>query len=167
MKYEIVDSATVKVYDCRDRVFLISPEDIELIKKYTWYVAKSGYVERKDWAKGANITKRIHKAVMPDAPMVDHINGIKTDNRRCNLRFCTKSTNAMNTGLPSDNKLGCKGIVRRTEWNYRGREVYRVSVVVNKRRIDLGTYHSLQEAIDARVVGEKKYFGEYRRIVNG
>jgi hypothetical protein len=33
--------------------------------------------------------------------------------------------------------------------------------MVNRRGINLGTYGTLQEAVDARRAGELKYFGEF------
>lgn len=41
---------------------------------------------------------------------VDHINGIKTDNRPCNLRESTNSQNASNKSVSERNKLGVKGV---------------------------------------------------------
>lgn len=159
----LIDKKTMEVTDSKGRTFLISPQDEELVQRYTWYVSKVGYVERKDWAKGANITKRLHKAILPNAAMVDHINGDRTDNRRTNLRQCNKSTNAMNVSLPSNNKYGYKGITKRTEPNYKGKEVYRANIRVNGKVINLGTFYSLEDAGKARIIAEKKYFGEYRR----
>lgn len=158
-----VDAETLKVTDSKGRTFLISPEDEEFIKEHTWYVSKVGYVERKEWANGANITRRLHKSVLPNVKMVDHINGDRTDNRRINLRPCDKSTNSMNTALPSNNKYGYKGITRRTEPNYQGREVYRACIRVSGKVINLGTFYSLKEAGAARLAAEEKYFGTYRR----
>lgn len=41
---------------------------------------------------------------------IDHINGIKTDNRLANLRPCTREENRQNIGLYSNNKTGIKGV---------------------------------------------------------
>ena len=162
MKYRQIDSETVEVYDSKNRVFLISPCDINLVEKYTWYVSKVGYVERKEWCKGANITRRIHKYILPNEKLVDHINGDRRDNRRGNLRGATKSTNAMNSPLPSDNKTGYKGIIRRTDYPYKTPR-WRAIITVDGKRIGLGTFRSIEEAGKARKLAEEKYFGEYAR----
>jgi hypothetical protein len=41
---------------------------------------------------------------------VDHINGIITDNRPCNLRESTKSQNGSNRSVSKNNKTGLKGV---------------------------------------------------------
>ena len=105
----------------------------------------------------------MHSAIIINAEMVDHINGDRTDNRRINLRACTRSQNAMNTKIPSDNKFGYKGITRRMEQNYKDREVFRVVIQIDKKRINVGTFFNLAEAADARIAAEKKYYGKYRR----
>jgi len=45
---------------------------------------------------------------------VDHINGIKTDNRPCNLRESTDSQNASNRSMHENNKSGAKGVFVRS-----------------------------------------------------
>lgn len=59
---------------------------------------------------------------------IDHINGIGSDNRACNLRKATSSQNNQNRRISRRNKSGIKGV-------FRVRGTWRVSVGVN------GTYH--------------------------
>ena len=55
-----------------------------MIKKYTWYVDKHGYVRTKIHSK----TVLLHRllASPPDNMQVDHINLDPSDNRKSNLR---------------------------------------------------------------------------------
>ena len=46
--------------------------------------------------------------VVPE--IVDHINGVRSDNRWCNLRSCNASQNAMNRKVHTNNELGIKGV---------------------------------------------------------
>ena len=41
---------------------------------------------------------------------IDHVNGIKTDNRLCNLRAATRSENLKNKGITIQNTSGFKGV---------------------------------------------------------
>lgn len=41
---------------------------------------------------------------------IDHINGVKDDNRWCNLRICNRSQNQCNRKVGKSNRLGIKGV---------------------------------------------------------
>jgi hypothetical protein len=74
--------------------FQIDPEDAAtLYPRKVW--KQGGYC--KVWHLGKNV--QLHRWIMkPTADMVvDHINGDTMDNRRCNLRVCTRSQNMMNS----------------------------------------------------------------------
>ena len=64
-------------------------------------ISKHGYVL---YGRGKN-THRLHRIIMncPSNMVVDHINGNKLDNRKCNLRICTIEEN-------SQNKIKTKGV---------------------------------------------------------
>lgn len=47
---------------------------------------------------------------LPKTSHIDHVNGIKSDNRWCNLRLATRSENNSNVKLRADNKSGIKGL---------------------------------------------------------
>lgn len=81
---------------------------------------------------------------------IDHINGIKIDNRKQNLRHCTRSQNLMN-------QRDVKGYYwhkQRNKWHAR--------IYINKKQINLGLFKNEQDAIRAREQGEIKYFKEFR-----
>ena len=87
---------------------------------------------------------------------VDHINGVRDDNRIINLRACTPSQNNMNRKVSDCNKSGKTGVSKNTRtkrW-----EAY---ITLNRKRKGLGHFVNKQDAINARIEGEKKYFGEF------
>ena len=86
----------------------------------------------------------------PDEFYTDHINKIKTDNRKCNLRSVTSSRNQFNRKIAKNNKSGYTGV-----YLNKGRWVARIKK--NYKGIHLGRYKTLEEAIIARKKGEKKY----------
>ena len=161
MRTKFIDCNTLEVIDSKGRSFLISPQDEELVQRYTWYVSNRGYVERKDWAKGRNITRRLHRAIIINAEMVDHINGDRTDNRRINLRACTRSQNAMNTKIPSDNKFGYKGIIRRMD------ELGRVVVPIEIRnQFNIAEKDPIEIYVEGeKIVLKKKFLLKSSRIL--
>ena len=40
---------------------------------------------------------------------------------------------------------------------------YRARIMVNRKEIRLGHFEKIEDAIEARKLAEKKYFGEYAR----
>lgn len=77
---------------------LVDPVDLPLVQKYKWNHSKIGYAARyiNVPQKGAVL---LHREILgfPRAE-VDHINGNKLDNRRKNLRICSRRSNATNSG---------------------------------------------------------------------
>jgi hypothetical protein len=80
---------------------LIDCEDYLIVREYTWNRnSVSGYVQAMTRDGRAN-TKHVylHRALLglnDSSGKVDHINGNKLDNRRCNLRICSLSQNHHN-----------------------------------------------------------------------
>lgn len=80
----------------------------------------------------------------PDC-IVDHINRIKTDNRIANLRMATKSENQHNGDRRADNTSGVKGV----SWN-KGKQKWRAHIGINKIKVHIGEFDTLEEAAKAR-----------------
>ena len=85
---------------------------------------------------------------------IDHINGVKTDNRLSNLRLATHTQNMQNASLRKDNKLGLKGVMKRG-----GK--YLATIAVGGKTKYLGSFGSEAEAHNAYCVAAKKNFGEF------
>ena len=89
---------------------------------------------------------------------IDHINGIKTDNRACNLREATNSQNGKNLGLSKANKSGVKGVSFE-----KYTEKWKASIRVNGKSISIGRFDSIEDAAKARKAAEQQYFKEWNR----
>lgn len=89
---------------------------------------------------------------------LDHVNGIRTDNRICNLRAATNAQNGKNLGLSKANKSGVKGVCFDKQTGK-----WRAIIKVNFKQLNLGRYADLQEAIAARKTAEQQYFGNWNR----
>lgn len=120
-------------------------EDWERLKEYCWSENNRGYAEARVNQK----TTLFHTLIIEcEHPFVrDHINRNKLDNRRSNLRVVTRAENNRNkehsvSTLPA-------GI---TQWHNNGR--YSARIHVNKKRIHLGTFDTIDEALAA--IAKKK-----------
>ena len=133
-------------YTSKDEPFYFDLEDYDKIKDYTWGFEKGGVYSRTNGRK-----IRMHRLIMkcPKGMVVDHINHNTKDNRKSNLRICTRAENNHNR---SSRKQKCCGIcyIKKSEkWMARlGRKF-------------LGYFKTEEEAIEARKQAEFEMFGEY------
>ena len=142
--------------------FIISPEDWDFVKKYSFQAmwsdhTKSYYVvfsSKKDGLNG----QLLHRILMnaPEDLVVDHKNRKTLDNRRKNLRVCTHQQNNINKSMYSNNKSGVVGVCfhkRDNKWT--------AQIKVDKKQKHLGNFENLEDAITARKEAEEKYYGEF------
>lgn len=83
---------------------------------------------------------------------IDHINGVRHDNRLVNLRNASQLENGKNQRLPSHNTTGVVGVswrVRENKWHSR--------ICVQQEHINLGLYDSFEEAVKVRKEAEALY----------
>jgi len=92
------------------------------------------------------------------ATLLDHINGVRDDNRIENLRPCTVQQNRYNAGLNKNNKSGVKGVFwfkRTKKWSAR--------LGINGKQIHLGYFVNLDEARLIVETERKRLHGEFAR----
>ena len=80
-----------------------------------------GYLDTRLYKNGTKKSAFIHRIVaeafLPNPenkPVVNHKNGIKSDNRLCNLEWCTSSENkihAIQTGLSKNPKMSSREVI--------------------------------------------------------
>ena len=82
---------------------------------------------------------------IPEGLCIDHINGVKQDNRITNLRLVTHGQNSQNQHDAHKDNLstGHKGVYKTKH------DRYRVQIGVNKRLIYVGTFETLNDAVNA------------------
>lgn len=146
---------------------LVDAEDFETLNKHKWYKTKNSKArpDRQQYIATTilpKITVFMHRMVMktPKGLETDHIDGNTFDNRKSNLRICTKAENQRNAKLRKDSTTGLKGIL----W-HRARKRWIARIRHNGKSIHLGTFINKDDARKARHEAEKKYHGEFARKI--
>jgi len=88
---------------------------------------------------------------------IDHVNMNRLDNRLENLRAADRQKNSFNKVAYSNNKLGIKGV-------HFSQNRFVSQIMVNGKRIHLGTYKTPEEARSAYIDAANKYFGEFCNV---
>lgn len=140
--------ADIQILSTNAREILIDSADLELVSQYPWTVSQDGYAKKyfEHWNGGKNRQRwvvHMHRLIMDadSGQVVDHINQNTLDNRRCNLRFASKSLNAHNS-----RKI--KGAVpyRGVMYNHQKGKPYQANITINGRRKRLGLFDTAEEA---------------------
>lgn len=121
--------------------------------KPTGCVSYSGYAQVNFFGKILPAHRLIWILIHGECPdEVDHINGVKHDNRLCNLRNVDHGDNTRNAGSRADNSSGTTGVYLREC----GRK-WRAQINSQGKRVDLGTYGSFEEAVKARASANERF----------
>jgi len=123
---------------------------------------KEGYVRllNSKTRKYANLARLI---MMPlEGFEVDHIDHNTLDNRKANLRVCTRSENARNNSGHSTRKAPYKGVY--FEKLATGAKKWRAYTRMNGKRLWFGYFLTAEDAAESYNVNAKRLFGEFARL---
>lgn len=146
------------------KVALVDDEDYEELSKYKWYAYKTPrvYYVRRSETVGRKRQKTIlmHRELMkPSKGMyVDHINSDGLDNRRCNLRVCTRQENNCNT-RKSKGTSKYKGVSRQPRC-----ATWKCQIAKNRVKINVGCFYNEEDAARAYDRAATEYFGQFARL---
>jgi hypothetical protein len=87
---------------------------------------------------------------------IDHINGIKTDDRLCNLRAADNAQNNRNRPAQGNNTSGFKGVSKK-------RRQWRARISVNGTEHSLGTFDTPEAAAAAYREAAERLHGAFAR----
>ena len=141
---------------------LVDNADFEGLNQWKWHIIEGckgkKYVTRTKQLKGKKTCFYMHRVVMATSKGLetDHINHDALDNRRSNLRVCTKSQNQHNR-RPHSGTSKYKGVA----WNGSKWAVY---IAANGQQHYLGIYTSEEEAAEVYRKATKKYHGEFANV---
>lgn len=125
---------------------LVDDDLLESLLICKWHYANVGYPA----TRVANKIVYMHQLILGKPPagmLIDHINRDKLDNRKNNLRIVTHQESLMNRSVTYGRTKGVS--VDRTFGKYKA--YYDVVTLGQpKRRVNIGTFKTMEEAIAAR-----------------
>lgn len=136
----------------------VDAEDYPHLSQYRWSLM-GGYPRTAIGQPQRHF--KMHRLIMPRqvGMTIDHINGDKLDNRKCNLRLCTDRQNNLNRPKQSNNKTGYKGVF------IEGRTgMYVAQIRYAGRRYRLGQFTDPRAAYDAYCKACHRLHGEYANV---
>lgn len=158
--------AKIQLYNKKQDIIgeaLIDAEDIPKVSQYKWRLTKKGTNRSKCGGiltgnGKETYTNSLHRHIMncPDNMYVDHINGNRFDNRKCNLRICTNQENNFNTVKRAVNTSGYKGV-----WYDKTRNKWTSEIKYNNKKVFIGRYNDIKEAAFTRFYAELLLQKEY------
>lgn len=138
------DIAYIDLYDKQYNIIakaIIDTDDVDKVKYIKWRLNGNGYVYNN-----SNASTFLHRRILDCNTLVDHVNGNRLDNRKCNLRIATQSQNQMNV-------------------NYRGvyehNNSWLAKIKLHQKQMYLGTFPYKEEALYARWYAEQLVFKEF------
>ena len=138
------DIAYIDLYDKQYNVIakaIIDTDDIEKVKYIKWRLNCNGYVYNN-----SNTSTFLHRRILDCDTLVDHINGNRLDNRKCNLRIAIQSQNQMNVNY--------KGV-------YEHNNHWIAKIKLHQKQIHLGIFPYKEEALYARWYAEQLVFKDF------
>ena len=140
---------------------LVDDEDFEHLSQWNWCIGKCG---SKLYAKrgrklcdplGYPSSILMHRILL-DTDRVDHIDGDGLNNQKLNLRHCTVSQNAWNTGMFKTNTSGYKGVF----WHKKSQK-WRAQISCQGKTKHLGYFHNKVEAAKCYDEAALRLHGEF------
>jgi hypothetical protein len=144
---------------------IVDDEDFEFVSQFKWHACGRGgsrwYARRKVGVLGQPVFLKLHNALVTPGPaeVVDHINHDGLDNRRSNLRICTRQENGWNKLRPANNTSGFKGV----SW-HADRQLWRAVVHISRRQKYIGSFDTAEQAARAYDTAAVALFGAFAHL---
>ena len=125
-------------------------------------VANTGYVIVGIKGKKYSIHRIIwemHNGPIPTDLQIDHIDGVRHNNKIENLRLCTQTENNQNTVKRIDNTSGYKGV----RWHKKTSKWY-AQISVNGCAKHIGSFNTAEAAYEAYCTTVKSLYGDFAKL---
>lgn len=143
---------SVTLYDSRGNEFMVDVADFDRVfNSGNWSTRKDGYLHAirggKCWL--------LHRWILrPErSQYVDHVNGDRRDNRRDNLRLCTKAENCRN-------QVGRRDGLKGASWN-KAKRKWIAQITFNYKRIHIGNFDTEEAAHAAYCERARQLHGDF------
>jgi len=137
---------------------IVDDDDYEALSRQKWYAYQkhSGWYASSTSSRPNRRQLHMHRVIMSAkaGELVDHINCDGLDNRKQNLRICSRAENARNSRIYTNNTSGYKGVSK----NGPG---WRATITVENVQHNLGTYKTKIEAFKAYCLAAEKFHLEF------
>lgn len=139
----------------------VDDEDFEWLNQWKWYFAKGYAVRQRNTLNGQRMVYMHKEVSKPKHGLVaDHISTDKLDNRRKNLRNCTKGEDSRNKHILKSNSTGFKGVYFKKQ-----SRKFVAQIAFNAcGQKHLGYFDTAREAGAAYAEAAKELHGEFARI---
>lgn len=140
----------------------VDADDYKELHRLAWHLTSGGYAQhserlkREDDFAVVRMTS-MHRSILGLASEneVDHINGDRLDNRKANLRVCTRTQNQWNS-KGRGGRSGFKGV----HW-FEPAKCWQVRISANRKRYLIGYFHDSETAAKAYNTAAREYHGEF------
>lgn len=146
----------MELFTKKRQSFLIDDDDFNLVKDINWSMTNGYFI---GYFKKNKKQYYLHRVIMGiheySSPMVDHINGDRSDNRKANLRLCTNAENSRNRkSTGSSIYLGVSKINSK----------FHAKITTNQVKRFLGVFDTEIKAAEAYNNAAKEYHGEFANL---
>lgn len=163
-RFKVTGDTTILYCDYKGEEIevLIDTEDLEMLQTGfgKWCVNPprgkkvNMYIQATILGEGGKKAS-LHRTIMGNPEgVVDHKDRNTLNCRKSNLHATTQMVNCRNRKSSTDTLSGQKGV----NWNTRDNR-WRVRIDVDGKRINVGSFIDLEDAIEARKQAEDKYWG--------
>jgi len=140
---------------------IVDDEDYAWLNQWKWYAKKDGntfYAVRQERENQQYKTILMHRQILGlgEGKLTDHMNRDGLDNRRSNLRACTRSQNAMN----QCRQKGCPSRFKGVTW-HKGVGKWQARITASGNCTYLGLYDTEEEAALVYNRAALECFGEF------
>lgn len=158
---------------------IVDADDAERVAALKWYAARDRHKSGDKYygqsvmylgggrSNAVNKTVKMHRFILKmedgDRHQVDRINGNTLDNRKSNLRICTKTQNSWNSPKERPSSSRFKGVHYNNTRKTCHRR-WRAGIAVNGKYIRLGSFHTEEEAALAYNEAAKMHHGEFASL---